>query len=90
MRLKKSLLFSISRTGKLFQDRENHHKNREIFVYFCSCGNMCSFQDASVEELQEHKKELENKVQPIIGKLYKDQGAPPPEGAAHGEDKDEL
>lgn len=48
-----------------------------------------SFQDASVEELQEHKKELESKVQPIIGKLYKDQGAPPPEHAA-GEDKDEL
>ncbi|VDN84627.1 unnamed protein product [Brugia pahangi] len=49
-----------------------------------------SHRDASVEELQEHKKELENKVQPIISKLYKDQGAPPPEGAAPGEDKDEL
>ncbi|OZC08012.1 hypothetical protein X798_05008 [Onchocerca flexuosa] len=48
-----------------------------------------SHRDASVEELQEHKKELESKVQPIIGKLYKDQGAPPPEHAA-GEDKDEL
>ncbi|CAG9533834.1 unnamed protein product [Cercopithifilaria johnstoni] len=49
-----------------------------------------SHRDASIEELQEHKKELENKVQPIIGKLYKDHGAPPPEGAAPGEDKDEL
>nr|CRZ23652.1 Bm13661 [Brugia malayi] len=49
-----------------------------------------SHRDASVEELQEHKKELESKVQPIISKLYKDQGAPPPEGAAPGEDKDEL
>ncbi|VBB27759.1 unnamed protein product [Acanthocheilonema viteae] len=49
-----------------------------------------SHRDASVEELQEHKKELENKVQPIIGKLYKDQGAPPPEDAGPGEDKDEL
>uniref|UniRef100_A0AAF5PMP5 Heat shock protein 70-C n=1 Tax=Wuchereria bancrofti TaxID=6293 RepID=A0AAF5PMP5_WUCBA len=49
-----------------------------------------SHKDASVEELQEHKKELENKVQPIISKLYKDQGAPPPEGAAPSEDKDEL
>ncbi|VDK74974.1 unnamed protein product [Litomosoides sigmodontis] len=49
-----------------------------------------SHKDASVEELQEHKKELENKVQPIIGKLYKDHGAPPPEGAGPGEDKDEL
>uniref|UniRef100_A0A0R3RY96 Endoplasmic reticulum chaperone BIP n=1 Tax=Elaeophora elaphi TaxID=1147741 RepID=A0A0R3RY96_9BILA len=49
-----------------------------------------SHRDASVEELQEHKKELENKVQPIIGKLYKDQGAPPPESAGPGEDKDEL
>lgn len=43
-----------------------------------------------MEELQEHKKELENKVQPIIGKLYKDHGAPPPQGAGPGDDKDEL
>lgn len=50
---------------------------------------MCYFQDASVEELQEHKKELESKVQPIIGKLYKDSGVPP-EGTAPGEEKDEL
>ncbi|EFO19135.2 hsp70-like protein [Loa loa] len=49
-----------------------------------------SHKDASVEELQEHKKDLESKVQPIIGKLYKDQGVPPPESAAPGEDKDEL
>ncbi|MCP9263302.1 Glucose-regulated protein [Dirofilaria immitis] len=49
-----------------------------------------SHKDASVEELQEHKKELESKVQPIISKLYKDQGGPPPEGATAGEDKDEL
>lgn len=49
-----------------------------------------SHREASVEELQEHKKELESKVQPIISKLYKEHGAPPPEGAAPGEEKDEL
>uniref|UniRef100_A0A915PVF9 Endoplasmic reticulum chaperone BIP n=1 Tax=Setaria digitata TaxID=48799 RepID=A0A915PVF9_9BILA len=49
-----------------------------------------SHRDASVEELQEHKKELESKIQPIIGKLYKDQGRPASEDATPGEDKDEL
>ncbi|VDN23874.1 unnamed protein product [Gongylonema pulchrum] len=44
---------------------------------------------ASVEELQERKKNLESKIQPIISKLYKDQGPPPP-GAAPTEEKDEL
>ncbi|VDM44994.1 unnamed protein product [Toxocara canis] len=45
-----------------------------------------SNKDASVEDLQQRKKDLESKVQPIISKLYKDAGgAPPPT-----EDKDEL
>ncbi|GMT32122.1 hypothetical protein PFISCL1PPCAC_23419, partial [Pristionchus fissidentatus] len=34
-----------------------------------------SNKDASVEDLQEQKKELEGKVQPIVSKLYKDGGA---------------
>lgn len=64
-------------------------KSRNFLSIFAVV-NICSFQDASVEELQEHKKELENKVQPIIGKLYKDQGVPPPESTGAGDDKDEL
>ncbi|VDN06900.1 unnamed protein product [Thelazia callipaeda] len=50
-----------------------------------------SHKDASVDDLQERRKELENIVQPIIGKLYKDQGPPPSGGASQPtEDKDEL
>ncbi|VDO94064.1 unnamed protein product [Heligmosomoides polygyrus] len=47
--------------------------------------------EASVDELKEHKKDLESKVQPITSKLYKDAG-----GGAEGEEappteeKDEL
>ncbi|PAV78957.1 hypothetical protein WR25_10301 isoform A [Diploscapter pachys] len=49
--------------------------------------------EASVEELQEQKKDLEGKVQPIISKLYA--GQAPPEGAEEeaaggSDDKDEL
>ena len=36
--------------------------------------------EATTEELQEHKKELEEAVQPIISKLYQGQGGPPPPG----------
>lgn len=52
-----------------------------------------SNKDASVEELKEHKKELEEVAQPIVSKLYQGAGGPgaggpPPTG---GEDaKDEL
>ncbi|EPB80860.1 hypothetical protein ANCCEY_00062 [Ancylostoma ceylanicum] len=48
-----------------------------------------SNREASVEELQERKKELEGKVQPIISKLYKDAGGGGEE-APTGEEKDEL
>ncbi|KAH7714104.1 heat shock 70 kD protein cognate [Aphelenchoides avenae] len=51
-----------------------------------------SNREASVDDLKEHKKDLEGKVQPIISKLYA--GGAPPEGGeeagAGGEDKDEL
>jgi heat shock protein 5 len=52
--------------------------------------------EASVEDLQQHKKDLEGVVQPIVSKLYEGAGgAPPPEGGEQehehgGEDKDEL
>ncbi|RCN38216.1 putative chaperone protein DnaK [Ancylostoma caninum] len=49
-----------------------------------------SNREASVEELQERKKELEGKVQPIISKLYKDAGGGGAEEAPTGEEKDEL
>ncbi|VDN24587.1 unnamed protein product [Cylicostephanus goldi] len=52
-----------------------------------------SNREASVEELQERKKDLEGKVQPIIGKLYKDAGGAGAEeagGTPTGEEKDEL
>lgn len=53
-----------------------------------------SNKDASVEDLKQQKKELEDIVQPIVGKLYQGQGqgqAPPPGGAAPDDDtKDEL
>jgi len=43
--------------------------------------------EADVEEMKAQKKELEEIVQPIVGKLYKDAGgAPPPEGG-QGEDE---
>lgn len=51
--------------------------------------------EASVEDLQQQKKDLEGVVQPIVGKLYEGAGgAPPPggdDGHGHGgDDKDEL
>jgi len=48
-------------------------------------------QDADAEDLKAHKKELEEIVQPIVGKLYQG-GAPPPEGGApeEEEERDEL
>ena len=51
--------------------------------------------EASVEELEERKKDFESKVQPIITKLYAAGGGPPPPpgydgGAGTGEEKDEL
>ena len=47
--------------------------------------------DADVEELKQQKKDLEEKVQPIVSKIYAGQ-APPPgqEGGEDGEDHDEL
>jgi len=45
-------------------------------------------QDAEMEDFKTHKKELEEIVQPIVGKLYQG-GAPPTEGG-EGEEKDEL
>lgn len=48
-----------------------------------------SNKEASVEDLQEQKKDLEGKVQPIVSKLYKD-GGEGGEGAPPTEDKDEL
>nr|NP_001165648.1 heat shock 70 kDa protein 5b precursor [Xenopus laevis]AAB41582.1 immunoglobulin binding protein [Xenopus laevis] len=49
-------------------------------------------QDADIEDFKEKKKELEEIVQPIVGKLYGGAGAPPPEGAEGAEEteKDEL
>ncbi|KAK6766786.1 hypothetical protein RB195_026204 [Necator americanus] len=51
-----------------------------------------SNREASVEELQERKKDLEGKVQPIISKLYKDAGGGAGGGdeVPTGEEKDEL
>jgi len=46
--------------------------------------------DASAEELKERKKELENKVQPIISKLYAGGAPPPTDGQGSPDDKDEL
>ncbi|VDK55667.1 unnamed protein product [Anisakis simplex] len=47
-----------------------------------------SHKEASVEDLQQQKKDLEAKVQPIVSKLYKDAGgAPPP---TEDKDRDEL
>ncbi|VDD87706.1 unnamed protein product [Enterobius vermicularis] len=48
-----------------------------------------SHKDASAEDLQQQKKDLEGKVQPIVSKLYKDAGGAPPEQHDH-DDKDEL
>jgi heat shock protein 5 len=53
-----------------------------------------SNRDASVDDLKEHKKDLESKVQPIVSKLYA--GGAPPEGEGEGgagggeDEKDEL
>ncbi|MFH4976873.1 hypothetical protein AB6A40_003582 [Gnathostoma spinigerum] len=47
-----------------------------------------SNKDASLDELKEQKKKLEEKTQPIVSKLYKDAGSPPPTGEK--EEKDEL
>ena len=49
-----------------------------------------SNREASVEDLQEQKKELEGKVQPIVSKLYKDGGAPEGGEETPSDDKDEL
>ncbi|KAK6033411.1 putative chaperone protein DnaK [Ostertagia ostertagi] len=50
-----------------------------------------SNREASVDDLKEHKKDLEGKVQPIISKLYKDAGGAGGDGEAPPtEEKDEL
>ncbi|XP_031434094.1 endoplasmic reticulum chaperone BiP-like [Clupea harengus] len=46
-------------------------------------------QEAEIEEFKAKKKELEEIVQPIIGKLYGNAGGPPPEEAEQ-EERDEL
>lgn len=47
--------------------------------------------DADSDTLKEKQKELESVVNPIISKLYQQQGgAPPTEGADEGHEKDEL
>jgi len=58
---------------------------------------MDSHQDASVDELKEAKKKLEDVATPIVSKIYQQQGgAPPPPGGEGGEggeekeDKEEL
>ena len=48
-------------------------------------------QDAEAEDYQEHKKALEEIVQPIVSKLYEGAGgAPPPEGGDEYDERDEL
>uniref|UniRef100_A0A914V5F2 Heat shock protein 70 n=1 Tax=Plectus sambesii TaxID=2011161 RepID=A0A914V5F2_9BILA len=47
------------------------------------------YQEASVEDLQQQKKELEGIVQPIVNKLYQCAGGEEEEGHG-GDDKDEL
>ncbi|WKY16167.1 hypothetical protein Q1695_001112 [Nippostrongylus brasiliensis] len=49
-----------------------------------------SNREASVDELKEHKKDLEEKVQPIISKLYKDAGGAAGGEPSNTEEKDEL
>lgn len=47
--------------------------------------------DASVDEMKEQKKALEEIVNPIISKIYQGAGGtPPPEGGEEGAEKDEL
>lgn len=47
--------------------------------------------DASVDEMKEQKKALEEIVNPIISKIYQGAGGtPPPEGEGDGAEKDEL
>jgi len=48
-----------------------------------------SNQEADTEDFKAHKKELEEIVQPIIGKLYQDGGQAPPPGG-EDEERDEL
>lgn len=47
-------------------------------------------QDADVEEFKEHKKQLEEVVQPIVGKLYQGAEGGPQPGAGESDDRDEL
>lgn len=47
-------------------------------------------QEAETEDFQQHKKDLEAAVQPIISKLYEGAGGPPPEQDTTGDEKDEL
>lgn len=47
-------------------------------------------QDADVEEFKEHKKQLEEVVQPIVGKLYQGADGGPQPGAGESDDRDEL
>ena len=51
-------------------------------------------QEADTEDFKAHKKELDDIVQPIMSKLYKDAGGAPPPGGEGGEpggeEKDEL
>lgn len=47
-------------------------------------------QDADVEDFKEHKKQLEEVVQPIVSKLYQGAGGPPPTDGGDSEERDEL
>lgn len=47
-------------------------------------------QDADVEDFKEHKKQLEEVVQPIVSKLYEGAGGPPPTDGGDSEERDEL
>jgi len=46
--------------------------------------------DAEIEEFKEHKKQLEEIVQPIVGKLYQGQGDAPGGGSDESDERDEL
>lgn len=75
--------------GKLSEDdKETVEKAVEEKIQWLD-----SNKDATAEEYQEQKKELEGIVQPIVSKLYQGaEGGPPPEGGAPEEEdmKDEL
>lgn len=47
-------------------------------------------QDADTEDFKTHKKELEEIVQPIVGKLYQGQGGAPGGGEYESDERDEL